>query len=289
MFTFVDFLVDGIYVFARGYIDEDKCGPLTFQENGKDYGLFIFRVQTFPKKSGLLEFIVDCRNPGVVGSQFVNLFTYTTTKPFPYGITYAVFGSKNTTAASYRIRDVDRLPTVFPIADCREGYNTGLTTTGTGAKGEVTVTPLNIEAPVSIGNVAANQKWCVIDGPDSCKPCGSSGARGHVQTRDMGKVVNTDGCKFLRAEPEPNGKVTWTEKSNEATKFKFVVAPNTEIHQIRFNNGTCGSPDYVLTWNSDDEFENGEGKIVAQLGYKTDPLQSCFKIYRFLSNVYNRK
>ena len=105
MFTFVDFLVDGIYVFARGYIDEDKCGPLTFQENGKDYGLFIFRVQTFPKKSGLLEFIVDCRNPGVVGSQFVNLFTYTTTKPFPYGITYAVFGSKNTTAASYRIRD----------------------------------------------------------------------------------------------------------------------------------------------------------------------------------------
>ena len=190
-------------------------------------GPAIFRVQTVPHKSGILEFIVQFRKPEV-GSDFQNLFNYKTTKPYPYGITYAVFGSKNTSAATYRIRDginiikliktngntfpVDRLPSVFPIADCREGYNTGLTTR---AGGEVSVAPLNIDDPVSIGNVAANQKWCVIGSESSCAPCGPSRtARGHVQTRENGKIVNTDGCKYLKAEAEANGAVTWTVSFN---------------------------------------------------------------------------
>ena len=187
-------------------------------------GPAIFRVQTVPHKSGVLEFIVQFRKPEV-GSDFKSLFNYKTTKPYPYGITYAVFGSKNTSAATYRIRDgsniiklitngnsfsVDRLPTVFPIADCREGYNTGLTT---GADSEVSVAPLNIDDPVSIGNVAANQKWCVIGSESSCAPCGQPRtARGHVQTRENGKIVNIDmdGCKYLRAEAKASGAVTWT-------------------------------------------------------------------------------
>ena len=185
-------------------------------------GPAIFRVQTVPHKSGVLEFIVQFRKPEV-GSDFKSLFNYKTTKPYPYGITYAVFGSKNTSAATYRIRDgsniiklitngnsfsVDRLPTVFPIADCREGYNIGLTT---GAYGEVSVAPLTIDDPVSIDNVAANQKWCVISSESSCAPCGQPRtARGHVQTRENGKIVNIDGCKYLKAEAKANGSVTWT-------------------------------------------------------------------------------
>lgn len=64
-----------------------------------------------------------------------------------------------------------------------------------------------------------------------------------------------------------------------------MVAPNTEIKQIRFDND--GEVDYVLTWKTDAEFERGEGAITAQPGYMTNPLKSCFKIYRFLSNVYD--
>ena len=60
----------------------------------------------------------------------------------------------------------------------------------------------------------------------------------------------------------------------------------TEIKQIRFTNG--GPLDYVLTWKTDNEFEDGKGAITTQPGYLTDPLKSCFKIYRFLSNVYNK-
>ena len=67
-------------------------------------GPAIFRVQTVPHKSGVLEFIVQFRKPEV-GSDFQSLFNYKTTKPYPYGITYAVFGSKNTSNATYRIRD----------------------------------------------------------------------------------------------------------------------------------------------------------------------------------------
>ena len=64
----------------------------------------IFRVQTVPHRSGVLEFIVEYRKPEI-GSVFQNVFNYKTTKPYPYGITYAVFGSRNTSAASYSIRD----------------------------------------------------------------------------------------------------------------------------------------------------------------------------------------
>ena len=83
-----------------------------------------------------------------------------------------------------------------------------------------------------------------------------------------------------------NLKMHFQTNIDEATQFKFVVAPNTEIKQIRFTNG--GQLDYVLTWKTDNEFEDGKGAITAQPGYLTDPLKSCFKIYRFLSNVYNR-
>ena len=97
---------------------------------------------------------------------------------------------------------------MFPIADCREGYNTGLTT---GPGGQVNVSTLKVEAPISIGNVAAHQKWCIITEKDKCG-CPQQ-ARGHVQTRESGKIVNingVDGCKFLQAMAMPNGKVTWT-------------------------------------------------------------------------------
>ena len=76
---------------------------------------------------------------------------------------------------------------------------------------------LDIADPVSIGNVAANQKWCIIGGSGSCGACdpadGSRTTRGHIQTRETGKIVNMDttgGCKFLKAKAEPGGAVTWT-------------------------------------------------------------------------------
>ena len=107
----MDFFVDGIKVLASVSLNNCKTiNDPSVYDNEEEYRyrrLLNFRVQTIPKKSGLLEFIVDCRKPDLAYSirNMEHLFTYTTTKPFPYGITYAVFGSKNTTAASYRIRD----------------------------------------------------------------------------------------------------------------------------------------------------------------------------------------
>ena len=62
-----------------------------------------------------------------------------------------------------------------------------------------------------------------------------------------------------------------------------MVAPNTEINQIRFGD----DKEYVLAWNSYEEFEQGVSfsPVGVQLGYRTNPLTSCFKMYRFLSNV----
>ena len=105
---------------------------------------------------------------------------------------------------------VDRLPSIFPIADCREGYNSGLTAE---TDNKVTVDTLNIADPVSIENVAKNQKWCIIGGSGSCGPCDPAEGRttrGHIQTRENGKIVNMDGCKYLKAKAEPGGAVTWT-------------------------------------------------------------------------------
>ena len=88
-------------------------------------GPFIFRVQTVPHIKGVLEFIVDFRRSDL--GSFTNVFKYNTTKPYP--ITYAVFGSRNTSAADYTIRDGikfnenDNLLTFFSqLIDCLKNF-----------------------------------------------------------------------------------------------------------------------------------------------------------------------
>ena len=71
-----------------------------------------------------------------------------------------------------------------------------------------------------------------------------------------------------------------SQDASKATTFQFVVAPNTEISQIRFNDKK-----FVLTCDSEANFENGVGKPVSSVGFLTNPLVSCFKAYRFLSNA----
>ena len=58
------------------------------------------------------------------------------------------------------------------------------------------------------------------------------------------------------------------------------MAPNTEINQLRF-----GDNKYVISWNSEADFNNGLGVPVTKKGYETNPLTSCFKAYKFLSNI----
>ena len=61
------------------------------------------------------------------------------------------------------------------------------------------------------------------------------------------------------------------------------MAPNTEINQLRF--GDIENNKYVVSWDSDADFEKGAGSLVTKLGRETNPLTSCFKAYTFLSNV----
>ena len=64
------------------------------------------------------------------------------------------------------------------------------------------------------------------------------------------------------------------------------MAPNTEINQLRFgDNNVAPFTKYVVSWNTDDDFERGEGTPVTKIGRETNPLTSCFKPYKFLSNV----
>ena len=90
---------------------------------------------------------------------------------------------------------VDRAPEFFPIADCREGENTGLTAETSGS---VKITRLNIEDPVGVNNVDPSQLWCVVSNgnPCACTPT----VRGHI-TRNgpEGTVINRKYCKFLKA------------------------------------------------------------------------------------------
>ena len=64
------------------------------------------------------------------------------------------------------------------------------------------------------------------------------------------------------------------------------MAPNTEINQLRFGDGN-GAPftTYVISWKTEADFEGGEGFPVSKLGRDTNPLTSCFKAYKFLSNI----
>ena len=83
---------------------------------------------------------------------------------------------------------------------------------------------------------------------------------------------------------------------DDATQFQFVVAPNTEINQIRFEN-----KEFVLGYNChpfatscsdfEDAGEEGADPVypVALIGRQTNPLTSCFKMYRFLSNANVKK
>ena len=64
-----------------------------------------------------------------------------------------------------RLFIVDRAPVFYPIADCREGENTGLTAeTSTSVK----ITRLNIEDPVDVKNVDPSQLWCVVSNGNPC-------------------------------------------------------------------------------------------------------------------------
>ena len=96
--------------FDQGSNKKAGAGPTLggSSDTGNAIGPAIFRVQTIPQKKGVLEFKVQYREPEE-GSAFEDSFTYNTTTPYPYGITYAVFGSRDTSAATYTIRDGSNL------------------------------------------------------------------------------------------------------------------------------------------------------------------------------------
>ena len=105
---------------------------------------------------------------------------------------------------------VDRLPKVFPLADCREGYNTGLTVGSDNTT--VSIEYLDIADPVSISNVHSSQLWCIHKKSEDC-PCGGNQTRNHIELNEKGKVRHMGTCKYLKAEPPTeynNGSVTVT-------------------------------------------------------------------------------
>ena len=59
------------------------------------------------------------------------------------------------------------------------------------------------------------------------------------------------------------------------------MAPSTEISQIRYG----ANNEFVLTWDSEANFKRGLGSPVAKAGIGVNPIMSCFKMYRFLSNT----
>ena len=64
------------------------------------------------------------------------------------------------------------------------------------------------------------------------------------------------------------------------------MAHNTEINQLRFGeNNTAPFNTYVISWNTEEDFKSGEGFPVSKFGRDTNPLPSCFKAYKFLSNI----
>ena len=111
---------------------------------------------------------------------------------------------------------VDRLPKVFPIADCREGLNTGFT--ASDADDSLIVSPLVIEEPMSVNNVDPNQQWCIVSKEEPCNygNCAMRALnRNHIESEDEGIIRNIGTCKYIKADPatidpEQNGAVTMT-------------------------------------------------------------------------------
>ena len=80
--------------------------------------------------------------------------------------------------------------------------------------------------------------------------------------------------------------LSFTQDANDATIFQFIVAPNTEINQLRFgDNNVAPFNKYVVSWDTETDFLKGVGKPGTKIGRETNPLTSCFKAYKFLSNV----
>merc|ERR1712110_898239 len=250
-----------------------------------------FLIQTFPLMNGQLRLTANFTN----GLESKRIVDYTvkpgldraTGTPFedgiaPWGITYATFGFNDIgAAATYTFEDVDRLPEFFPIADCREGYNVGLT--GDRVTRSVTIEQLNIQEPFGISNVDRSQKWCIIVSATDCTTI--CPIRNHaVGTGEEGIIINQGTCLYLKAtSPGENspGELSLTYSPDDATRFQFVIAPNTEISQLRFNN----LKDVVSYMNMRDFYSPQNTKPVTKIGNETFPLISCFKPYKFLSNV----
>ena len=97
---------------------------------------------------------------------------------------------------------VDRLPKVFPIADCREGLNTGFT--ASDADDSLIVSPLVIEEPKSVNNVDPNQQWCIVSKEEPCN-YGNFAMRAlnrnHIEAEDEGMIRNIGTCKYIKADP----------------------------------------------------------------------------------------
>ena len=111
---------------------------------------------------------------------------------------------------------VDRLPKVFPIADCREGLNTGFTAFDNNDS--VIVSLLVIEDPVSVNNVDLNQLWCIVTKEEPCNYGNCTefilppSNRNHIETEDEGMIRNIGTCKYIKADPEQDGEVKMTVK-----------------------------------------------------------------------------
>ena len=105
-----------------------------------------------------------------------------------------------------------------------------------------------------------------------------------VGTGEEGIIINQGTCLYLKAtSPGENspGELSLTYSPDDATRFQFVIAPNTEISQLRFNN----LKDVVSYMNMRDFYSPQNTKPVTKIGNETFPLISCFKPYKFLSNV----
>ena len=107
----------------------------------------------------------------------------------------------------------------YPIADCREGENTGLTAeTGSSVKIKKLFYNDPVNDPVDVRNVDPSQLWCVASNGNPCTCPPISGNRGHVQPNGPeGRVRNLKTCKYLKAavptSSDSPGELTLVEVS----------------------------------------------------------------------------